>query len=305
MPDLKAGKPSWITIVREAASLWLRFQAGRELDADGKLEDPIWAIDPSVAMLFVAPAENKDRPDLLGLLDEETLSDFAFLLGAQCRNEARNRSIFLYGQEADFQSIYSSMVRAASGARKGIQSVFPELSETHLSNGEESFIKLRLVRKALSTADAKFTLLRNFIRETQIADSASAERAGLMPKVNTEDDEVDKLAQVWFDALKAKKSKRRAAHRSRHRPSAASGGGRAPRPGAAYIPGCRPPAGGDRRTCQACVPRGGEDPGNSDPSGWGCPARRRPSRTAAGRAAFGARQRDLSGRTAARTRSPG
>lgn len=212
MSDLKAGKPSWITIVREAASLWLRFQAGRELDADGKLEDPIWAIDPSVAMLFVAPAETKDRPDLLGLLDEETLSDFAFLLGAQCRNEARNRSIFLYGQEADFQSIYSSMVRAASGARKGIQSVFPELSETHPSNGEESFIKLRLVRKALSTADAKFTLLRNFIRETQIADSVSAERAGLMPKVNTEDDEVDKLAQVWFDALKAKKSKRRAAH---------------------------------------------------------------------------------------------
>ncbi len=211
MPESLHKRTDWLSVVQDAAWLWVLMEVGR---SRLELDDAVLAIDPSVAMLFAQPSEQDDPPSVFNSVSGSIAPDLSFVLGAITKQTARNRGILLHGHDVEFQSIYSALLRNASRKQLTEDELYGGDTEKHIKDNDlEHFLKLNLVRDRFKSNRAKFTLLSEFIRDTRLSRPESAAKDELVEWISPSDKRLESLAEAWFDGLRERKSARRAKYR--------------------------------------------------------------------------------------------
>jgi hypothetical protein len=211
MPDPKRQKTDWLTVVREAAWLWLIMEQGRQ---KRDFDDAIIAIDPSVIMLFAdASGERNVSPSVFNSMDRSIGPDLSFVIGGVTKDASLRRSFLLHGHDAEFQGIYRAMLQGATNRRMSEAALYSKSDKLQKGDDLEDFLKLTLVRDRFRSSEAKFTLLCEFIRDTRLYTPEKMVGHLEIADIGPTDDEMTSLVDLWFDALRKRKSKNIAPHR--------------------------------------------------------------------------------------------
>jgi hypothetical protein len=211
VPESPSKRTDWLSVVEDAAWLWILMEVGR---SKPELDDAVLAIDPSVAMLFATPSETRDPPSVFNSVSDSIAPDLSFILGAITKQSAQDRGLLLHGHDVEFQSIYSALLQRASRQRLTEDQLYGGNTENHIKDNDlEHFLKLNLVRERFKSDRAKFTLLSEFIKDTRLSRPESAAEDNLIQRIAPSDKRLESLAEAWFDGLRERKSARTAKHR--------------------------------------------------------------------------------------------
>ena len=224
--------PTWPQMIRDACWLWLRLAAD-EKDAGllqrGKI---VYAIDSSVASLYSEPPRNANHAQMLGLLHDDVLPDFAYVLGQLCLRRAQSARgfILLPGHDEEFLRVFRAVQRKRAD-HHGTRS--PPKLETLLNSGllrqNAMEIEKRITSIPVSDAanfiagkfeilvgmllDPKFDIARwyDFILRSSI--KAATDPALRLPAPDPRAPEFVRDSLRWFDAIRAQKSQNTSALR--------------------------------------------------------------------------------------------